>query len=120
MSGLFELASSWPTLINWRDYNPELALCQSSARSHAGLRTCREEIRVSGKRGGQEDLGANFRAEGKFGYEPDVLVELRTERAEGTKRGSHLVHYGIVLKDRSSKVKRLEFFRKDRSGYRNE
>ena len=63
-------------------------------------------------------LGAKFRAEGEFGYEPDVLCELWTERAEGAKRGSHLVHKGIVLKDRSWKVNGLEFVWKDRSGYR--
>jgi hypothetical protein len=36
--------------------------------------------------------GTKFKAEGEFGYEPDILVELWNEREEGSKRGSHLIH----------------------------
>jgi hypothetical protein len=62
--------------------------------------------------------GTKFKAEGEFGYEPDVLVELWNEREEGSKRGSHLVHKGIVLKDRAWGLNGKEFVWKDRAAYK--
>lgn len=62
--------------------------------------------------------GTKFKAEGDFGYEPDILVELWNEREEGSKRGSHLVHKGIVLKDRSWAINGREFSWKDKSTYK--
>lgn len=63
-------------------------------------------------------LGAKFKAEGEFGYEPDVLIELWTEREEGSKRGSRLVHKGLVLKDRAWSLNGKEFSWKDKSAYK--
>jgi hypothetical protein len=62
--------------------------------------------------------GTKFKAEGEFGYEPDILVELWNEREEGSKRGSHLIHKGIVLKDRSWGLNGREFVWKDKSSYK--
>jgi len=59
--------------------------------------------------------GTKFKAEGEFGYEPDLLVELWLEREDGKKKGSHLIHKGIVLKDRSAHVNGHEFSWKDKS-----
>jgi AAA domain-containing protein len=62
--------------------------------------------------------GTKFKAEGEFGYEPDVLVELWNEREEGSRRGSHLIHKGIVLKDRAWGLNGREFAWKDRNAYK--
>jgi hypothetical protein len=62
--------------------------------------------------------GTKLKAEGEFGYEPDILVELWNERKEGAKRGSHLVHKGIVLKDRAWGLNGKEFVWEDRASYK--
>src|SRR5947208_629877 len=62
--------------------------------------------------------GTKFKAEGDFGYEPDILVELWNEREEGAKRGSHLIHKGIVLKDRAWGLNGKEFVWKDKAAYK--
>lgn len=61
--------------------------------------------------------GTKFKAEGEFGYEPDVLVELWIDREEGNERGSKIIHKGIVLKDRTWAINGFEFQWKDRTKY---
>lgn len=71
---------------------------------------------------GKQELittGTKFKAEGEFGYEPDVLVELWAERLDKkTGKHSQLVHKGLVLKDRTWAVNGREFSWKDKANYK--
>lgn len=67
----------------------------------------------------QERVGSKFKAEGEFGYEPDLLIEMegrRTPEVEtvGRKRrtrkqGGRIVHYAHILKDRGRTLNGVTF-----------
>jgi hypothetical protein len=62
--------------------------------------------------------GTKMKAEGDFGYEPDLLFEMWIERANPNQKGSSLIHKAIVLKDRSMAINGHEFAWPDREkGY---
>lgn len=63
--------------------------------------------------------GTKMKAEGDFGYEPDLLFEMWIEREDANRKGSRLIHKAIVLKDRSMAINGHEFAWKDRDeGYK--
>jgi len=64
--------------------------------------------------------GTKMRAEGEFGYEPDVLFELWTERVDGAKHGSNLIHKALVLKDRTWELNGQIFTWADRKKYKKD
>ncbi len=62
--------------------------------------------------------GTKMKAEGDFGYEPDLLFEMWLERENANKKGSRLIHKAIILKDRSMAINGHEFAWPDRDkGY---
>lgn len=61
-----------------------------------------------------EVTGSKMKAEGDFGYEPNLLIELHGERVKlgndgRPKRGGSYVHHAYVLKDRTRSLQGREF-----------
>jgi len=61
--------------------------------------------------------GTKMKAEGEFGYEPDILLELWNERTDA-KAGSRLIHKAMCLKDRSWHFNGHEFEWPDKPSYK--
>ena len=61
---------------------------------------------------------SKMRAEGQFGYEPHLLVELEKVRdTAGSHRGGRFIHRAHVLKDRSWALNGKEYDFADKDGY---
>jgi hypothetical protein len=77
----------------------------------------------------QERVGTKFRAEGEFGYEPNLLIEMEGRRMPEVesagpkkrrvrKQGGRIVHCAHVLKDRSRDLNGKTFEFKDINNYK--
>lgn len=76
----------------------------------------------------QERVGTKFRAEGEFGYEPNLLIEMEGRRSPDVetagkkrrvrKQGGRIIHYAHVLKDRSRDLNGKTFEFKDINNYK--
>ncbi len=106
---------------SWRDWtdamlnsNVHMLICGRSGKEY--------EYQDTDDNGKQKKelitTGTKFKAEGEFGYEPDVLVEMWLDRKDAKRKGSHLVHKGLVLKDRTWAINGQEFNWEDQAAYK--
>lgn len=76
-----------------------------------------------GQDGKKELIKGNskMKAEGEFGYEPSLLIEMDTERRQATKKhhGGQFTHIAYVLKDRARSLNGRKFEYPDMNAYKS-